>query len=244
MMKYFYLLLFLVFSRSTALAQQNWGGGVDDEILHWGFSFQYITPQFKILKDPYWRDPYFDEKTNKLVTDPLYSVSSPLSKGMGLGFVTDLRLTDNTNLRFTPSLSFTDRILNYTYENSPSGDRQKIVPATMADFPLGIKLKSDRRNNFRAYLLGGVKYSVDITSPKKNDDSGNIATEKLVKNKRGILTYETGIGLDLYFEWFKMSPEIKISNSFRSILKQENNAYTSPIDKLFLHSVQFSLYFE
>ncbi|HCN82390.1 MAG TPA: porin [Sphingobacteriaceae bacterium] len=240
-MKYFCGFLFLIFSFSSASAQQNWGGGVDDEALHWGFSFQYIMPQYKILKTPNWRDPFVDEGSNSTVTTPLTSISSPASPGMGLGFVTDLRLGDNANLRFTPSLSFADRVIYYEYDTSI---RQKKIPATMGDFPLGIKIKSDRRNNFRAYLLGGVKYSIDIISAKKNDDSGNIATEKFVKNKRNILTYETGVGFDIYFEWFKMSPEIKLSNSFRSVLKQENNPYSAPLDKLFLHSVQFSLYFE
>jgi hypothetical protein len=243
MKKYFYALLFLISSSGSVFAQQNWGGGVDDDILHWGFSFQYIMPQYKILKNPNWRVPYLDPETNTVVTTPLTSISSPAATGMGLGFVTDLKLGDNANLRFTPSLSFADRFLNYEYEGA-TAIKQKKVSATMGDLPLGIKIKSDRRNNFRAYFLGGVKYSIDIISAKKNDDSGNIALEKFVKNKRNILTYETGIGFDLYFEWFKMSPEIKLSNSFRSILKQENNPYTTPIDKLFLHSVQFSLYFE
>lgn len=240
-MKKYYALLLLISSYSSSFAQQNWGGGVDDNILHWGFSFQYIMPEFKILKNPAWRDPYVDPSTNSEVTTPLYSISSRASKGMGLGFVTDLRLGDNLNLRFTPSLSFADRYLFYEYQG---GLREKKIPATMGDLPLGLKIKSDRRNNFRAYFLGGVKYSIDIISAKKNDDSGNIALEKFVKNNRNILTYETGIGFDLYFEWFKMSPEIKLSNSFRSVLKKEDNPFSAPIDKLFLHSVQFSLYFE
>lgn len=244
MMKYFYAFLFLVFSSGSVTAQQNWGGGVDDDILHWGFSFQYIMPQYKILKNPTWRDPYMDPEENSAVTAPLNSISSPVSPGMGLGFVTDLKLGDNANLRFTPSLSFADRLIYYEYQGGTTTLREKKIPATMGDLPLGIKIKSDRRNNFRAYFLGGVKYSIDIISAKKNDDSGNIAIEKFVKNKRSILTYETGVGFDIYFEWFKMSPEIKLSNSFRSVLKQENNPYTAPLDKLFLHSLQFSLYFE
>jgi hypothetical protein len=244
MIRNFIILTFLLIFTGRAFAQQeNWGGGVDDDKLHFGFSFQYIAPQFKILKVPQWRSPYFDVETSTYVTDSLNSISSKASQGFGLGFVVDLRLTSNVNLRLTPSLSFTDRLVDYKYANSAM-DIQKKVSSTMADLPLGIKLKSDRRRNFRAYVLGGVKYSVDIISKSKKDDTGNIATEKFLKNLNSFITYETGIGFDIYFEPFKMSPEIKLSNSFRNVLKQDNNPYSAPLDKLFLHSLQFSLFFE
>ncbi len=243
------LVIFILFFRLAAFAQ-NWGGGVDDEYLHFGFGFHYISSDYKIYKQTSWRNPYFDE--NGLVADSLYSISSPASTGFGIGFVSDLRLGENVNLRFTPSLAFTDRFLNYQYRpglvldvpNAIGSLLQKRVQATMVDFPIGIKLKSDRRNNFRAYMLGGIKYSMDIISKKKTDDSDFPFLEKLVKNKSTILSYEAGIGLDLYFEFFKLSPELKLSNSFNNVLKPEKHPYSTPLDRLFLRNVQFSLYFE
>ena len=38
---------------SEAVAQ-NWGGGVDDDNLHYGFTFQYISSELKILKKADW----------------------------------------------------------------------------------------------------------------------------------------------------------------------------------------------
>src|SRR5690606_14956625 len=139
---------------------------------------------------------------------------------------------EHLNLRFTPALVFTDRLLDYSYGPTGSSDNyQKKVQATMVDLPVGIKLKSDRIMNYRAYLIGGMKYSMDIISKKKTNDVGFAPLDKLVKNNRSIVSYEVGIGLDLYFEFFKLSPEIKLSNSINSVLTPEDHAFSGPLDK-------------
>jgi Outer membrane protein beta-barrel domain len=241
----FFLVFCSVLFSFNSFAQENWGGGVDYEWIHFGFTFQKESEEYKILKKPSWRDAYYDGPVDpkNMITDELYSISSPISPGFGLGFVSNLRLGDNADLRFTPTIVFSDRLLNYTYKN-PEQDKQKIVQSTSLDFPMDIKIKSDRRKNFRAYLIGGAKYSIDIVSKKKVDDAVKPLIDKLVKNNRNTLWYEAGFGFDLYFEFFKLSPEIKLSHSFQSVLRPEDHPYSSPIDKLFLRNLQFSLYFE
>ncbi|HUH32461.1 MAG TPA: outer membrane beta-barrel protein [Daejeonella sp.] len=231
----------IIFSTST-FAQQSWGGGVDNEPFHFGFTFQYISSEYKVMKKSNWREifPDPDGISNK---PSLYSISSPVSPGFGLGFVSNYRLGKNADVRFTPGLIFSDRLIDYVYE-SPDESAQQKVQSTLVDFPLGIKIKSDRRKNFRAYFLAGAKYSVDIVSKKKTNDLDKIWTEKLVKNTRNILWYEAGVGFDLYFEFFKLSPELKLANSFKSVLNPEDHPYSGPVDKLFLRNLQFSLYFE
>ena len=246
MINRFLALIFLVLFQITAFAQ-NWGGGVDEETLHFGFTFQYISSEYKILKKGDWQEPFQNEFGEFIPgsrpEDSLMSISSPVTPGFGLGFVTDLRLGKHLNLRLTPALTFTDRSLDYNYRDSALFQPRKLQ-ATMVDLPIGIKLKSDRRKNYRAYLIGGIKYSQDIISKKKTDNTDRPDLEKLVKNTRNILSYEAGIGLDLYFEFFKLSPEIKLSNSFNNVLQAEDHVYSKPIDKLFLRNLQFSLYFE
>lgn len=235
---------FLALIQLSSFAQ-NWGGGVDEETLHFGFTFKYISSEYKILKKKEWQPSFQNEIGEHIpgLRDSIMSISSPVTPGFGLGFVSDLKLSKHLNLRLTPTLAFTDRSLDYQYRDS-SLFQPKKLQATMVELPLGLKLKSDRRMNYRAYLLGGIKYSRDIISKKKTDNIDKTDLLKLVKNKRNILAYEVGIGLDLYFEFFKLSPEIKLSNSFTNVLTAENHAYSSPLDKLFLRNLQFSLYFE
>lgn len=237
----FFIIILLIYL--TTAAQQRAGGGVDDEVIHFGFTFQYVSAEYKIFKKTSWRDPYYDAGISSFVTDSLYSISSPVSQGFGLGFVTNLRLGNNGDFRFTPGLVFSDRLVDYQYKD-PANFKQQKVQSTVVDLPFGFKLKSDRRKNFRAYMIGGAKYSLDIVSKKKTNDAGFAPTEKLLKNTRGILWYEAGIGFDLYFDYFKLSPELKLSNSYRNVLTPEDHPYSTPIDKLLLRNVQFSLYFE
>ncbi|MBD1394580.1 PorT family protein [Mucilaginibacter sp. ZB1P21] len=220
-----------------------WGGGADVSDFSAGFSFSYVSSNFKIVKQPNWRSPYLDPaNNNRPVTDSLNSISSRSLPGFSVGFLARYRLTDHLEVRATPSLVFADRSVSYKYA-TPSQDVDKQVQTTTVDFPISIKLKSDRIGNMRAYLLGGMKFSNAIGS-KKGSDVNAGPLEKLLKNNRSYSSYEAGFGFDIYFEYFKLSPEIKVSNSLGNILVQENHPFSSPISKLSLQTVMFSLFFE
>jgi hypothetical protein len=247
-----FLSFVLLICSVKAFSQGNYGGGVDEKNIHFGFVFQYISSEYKIQKFEDWEKPFFENGVQ--VTQGLKSIRSIQNPGFGVGFVLpDIYITPNLNFRITPTFIFTDRIVDYQFNDgksydradsqSPDGFTRRTVTSTSLEFPLSLKLKSDRRKDFRAYLIGGAKYSVGI-SGKKADDMGEIAINKLLKNQRNFLSYEAGIGFDLYFEYFKLSPEIKFSNSVKSILTREDHPYSTPIDKLFLRNFVFSLYFE
>lgn len=260
-------LILSLFIVSSAAFAQNWGGGIDDEDWSFGFNFQYISAESKILKKQNWQSPFYEMPNSfgvtydeglggQLVTNRINAISSKPAQGFGLGFVINRNISDNFDLRATPSLIFSDRVVSYEYEPLESVDIgngetrnfqtqiDKKVQATMFEFPIGIKVKSNRLNNFRAYWLGGAKYSIDIASKKKTFDEGEAAINKLLKNQRNYLSYETGIGFDLYFEYFKMSPEIKLSYSTGDILQHDDTAFANPIDKLKLRQLTFSLIFQ
>lgn len=248
-MKNCFFLILMLFLSSTynSSAQQNWGGGVDNETLHFGFKFQYVAAEYKILKTADWRGPFIDPTDGtQMIPSRLISLSSPVSQGFALGFVSDYKLSENTNVRFTPGLVFSDISAVYEFED-PQYNVEKKVQATFVDIPLGIKLKSNRIKNYRGYIIAGAKYSMDIVSKKKKDDSALIASEKYLKSVPNALWYEAGLGLDIYFEWFKLSPELKFSQTTKSVLFDKDrsiNPYVAPIDKIFLRNLQFSLFFE
>jgi len=244
-------LLVLLLLPFAAVRAQNWGGGVDDELVHFGFTFQYTSSSYKVVKKADWRLPYVpvvDNPQNLPITPSLTSLYSKPSPGFGIGFVVNGRLSNNFDVRLTPTLVFTDRLMEYEYDITDPlyvGNVEKKVVATMVEFPLGIKIKSNRRNNFRAYMLYGAKYSMDIASKKKTDDAGAAELDKFLKNKKNFVSVEAAFGMDLYFEYFKMSPEIKLSYSLSDIMDSKViNAYNAPIDKLMLRHVTFSLFFE
>lgn len=243
MIKSFTCTLIALFFCGGLLAQSVpvWGGGADEKDFSAGFSFSYVSSYYKIDKKPNWRAPYFDNSGNQ-VTDSLRGIGSASAPGFAVGFLGRYRLTEHIEARISPALIFADRGVDYTY-NTPAQNQTKNIKATLVDLPVSVKIKSDRLGDYRAYIMAGVKYSRALGN-KENADENAAPAEKLLKTLNGYGSYEVGLGFDIYFEFFKLSPEIKLSNSFGNLLLRENNAFSSPIEKLGLHTVMFSLHFE
>ncbi len=247
MIKRFYIAFVCWFCFAGVANAQHppaWGGGADLNDFSFGFSFGYLSSYFKVSKQSSWRDPFFDPQNNARLTDELNAISSPNSSGFGVGFLARYSLTDHLEARVTPTLIFADKKIDYLYRNS-NPDKQNVtkqVNTTAFDIPLLLKLKSDRIGDLRGYLIGGVKITQALG--RKNPDAEKGLLEKVVKIQSNFASYEFGAGMDIYFEFFKMSPEIKISNSFGSVLVQENHPYSRPLTGLRQHTIQFSLYFE
>lgn len=175
--------------------------------------------------------------------DSLYSIAPQSALGFSLGIVSNLHLGDNFDFRFLPTLSFGERSLVYTIR-FPSQDttleRSKLVESTLIEFPLMMKFKSARHTNFRTYLLGGVKPTIDLASQDKVDSKG----EKILKIKRNDVHAEIGVGFDFYSQYFKFSPELKLAFGLRNLLVQENNIYTVGMNALQSRALYISFTFE
>lgn len=176
----------------------------------------------------------------------IYSIESRPTMGFTVGIVGNLRLSDYLDLRFIPSLSFGERYLEYRFLKYRGGNAEiieveKNVPSTFIELPLHIKYKSQRLNNFRAYILGGVNFRIDLASQAKKSKD---AAEVQIKMLRNDIAGELGVGFDFYFEWFKFGTELKMSYGFTDVLKQEDNIYTNGIEKLRSKMFQISFTFE
>ncbi len=175
--------------------------------------------------------------------DSVYVLESTPQSGFNLGIISNLRLGEYADLRFIPSLAFATRNLEYTFK-STKGDikRKKAVESTFVEFPLDLKLKSARSNNFRAYILVGGKYSIDIASQK--DVKSELLTDAIVKLRKNDFYYSVGIGFDFYQKYFKFSPELKYSFGIRDLLIRDSNVFANSIDKITSKIVNISFTFE
>ena len=107
-------------------------------------------------------------------------------------------------------------------------NESKRIESTLLDFPFHLKYKSERYNNIRTFIITGLKYSLDIASQDKIDDEG----EELVKLKKHDVMAEIGFGIDFYLEYFKFSPQIKLSHGILNVLNKENTIYTKSFNQL------------
>jgi hypothetical protein len=169
-----------------------------------------------------------------------------------VGILGTKRLGRYFDLRFIPSLSFSERKMVYDIAIKGidgSIDMRTItksIGTTFVEFPLNIKYRSKRYNNIGAYIFGGVNPKLDLASQKDNketDINGNEFINNLV-TKRFDCAAEVGVGFDIYNQWFKMGIEVKMSYGILDIIKQPAFIYTAPIDKLRNKLFQVSLIVE
>ena len=122
--------------------------------------------------------------------------------GFNLGIVAAYQMNHSFSLRFVPTLVFTQRNLDYkfrTVDNSIRMEKTQIE-STYLDFPLLLKYRSFRVNNFAAYLIGGLKYSIDLASNENvlNED----INKTIIKLARNSTSAEVGIGTDFFLPYF------------------------------------------
>ncbi|MCX6271956.1 MAG: porin family protein [Bacteroidetes bacterium] len=175
--------------------------------------------------------------------DTIFAVNSLPEMGFNIGIVSNLRLADYWDLRFIPTLSFGERTMVFTraLHDTLYFDTPKKVESTLLEFPLEVKFKSKRLYNSRAYLLTGIKYTMDLASQAKKKEQDEEIRIKLKKND---FAFEFGVGFDFYATFFKFGTELKMSYGFNDLLKHENNVFAGTIDRLNSKIFQFTFTFE
>jgi len=231
----YFLLLALFLGTLTSKAQRNKRAQnliqYDYKKLHFGFTLGINDLNFNMQKN-----------SNTITNDTLKTLHSKSQKGFNLGIVSNLRIGKYTDLRFVPTLVFGERHLYYGFIDEEQKDDEQIkrIESTLIDFPIYIKYKSARYNNFRTYVIGGLKYSMDIASQDKIDDEG----QEIVKLKKNDLMGEIGFGLDFYLEYFKFSPQIKLSYGLLNLLSKDESVYTQSLNRLTTNGWMLSFTFE
>ncbi|MEJ7684270.1 MAG: porin family protein [Segetibacter sp.] len=176
-----------------------------------------------------------------LQNDSVLAVEPGSSGGIALGLVGTLRLSSRFSLRANPQLII-GGAKYFTYSlKYPTLDEKyiekKTLPSNIVSFPFQIKFNSDRIRNFRTYMMGGIKYEIDLAS---NSQARN--AEDLVKLKKNDFGIEAGIGFNFFFRYVTFSPEIKISNGLTNIHSRDVNLkFSNVLDKLQSRMVVFSI---
>jgi hypothetical protein len=153
-------------------------------------------------------------------------------------------MTPNVSVRFIPTLSFQDRVLNYRFRTADSTivGFDKPVESTWLEFPILLKLRSDRINNFAVYVITGGKFSIDMASQK--DVNNNIDEEVVVKLNKYDYSAEVGAGCDMFLPYFKFGLELKFAAGIPNLLIDDNTRFSSPLESLRSKCWVFTLTFE
>ncbi len=175
----------------------------------------------------------------------IYAIIPQRNLGFNINIVTNLRLGDYWDLRFTPGLAFGQRDLAYKRDTIQNGIKTESwhtmkIESTFLQLPFLIKYRSARVNNYRPYLIAGLNPSYDLESQKK------IKAEEMPKIRlvRPDLYFELGFGIDYYMVYFKFSTELKLSIGLNDVVKEDETIYTKAIDKMTSKILTLGFYFE
>jgi Outer membrane protein beta-barrel domain len=179
-----------------------------------------------------------------LQSDSVLYVNPTNTGGFGVSGMFTFRAANHLEFRFAfPEFIFASNSLSYHINYPPAGEQPlatKQIQSLLLGFPAQVKFLSDRINNFRVYMLGGINYQYDLAS-----NSSARKAQNLVKLTPADLSVEAGLGFQFFFPVFILSPELKFSEGIKNVHSRDPNLqYSNVIDKLKTRMVVFSLIFE
>jgi hypothetical protein len=211
----------------------------DDKLIHFGFSLGLNAMDYRI------------EHREFAIQQGVFVDVKDLSPGINIHAIANLRLAEYFDLRALPGISFGERFMSFSDRNDAliynEGNTYK-VQSSYIEFPLLLKYKSKRLNNFRPYLIGGGNLRYDLAVKKEYDYK-----EQLIMIKPLDIYAEIGFGMDFYLTFFKFATEIKYSIGLTNIIKRtdkhgeipaEMADFTNYIDKINSHIFILSFHFE
>ncbi len=186
-------------------------------------------------------------KSSRFLQNDSVLVAEPgASGGICLGFLGTVRLSNHFQFRINPQLVLGGaKYFTYTLTDSLRAldepiNPKKTLPSTLLSLPIQLKFNSDRIDNFRFYVLGGIRFDKDISS---NSASRN--AEGLIKLKGNDFGLETGIGFNFFLPFVTISPEIKFSYGLSNIHARDPNLkYSAVFDNIQSRMISFSIHFE
>ncbi|MDP4291051.1 MAG: porin family protein [Bacteroidota bacterium] len=239
----------------------------DYEPYHFGFLLAINRMDFSIKQD--WASINSSNTYNQIsgmpqqvndipVNGKLTSIITSPSALFTIGLVGSLRLSDNFDLRCTPSLSFGSTSLKYNLEllNATTSINEglyiftKTRSTTFIELPVMLRFSGARIQNTRPFIETGLKYLYDFSPDPTSLSSGTRSIDDPHKMllKRSDLQGVMGLGFDFYFAWFKMGVDATMSYGFNDILDRDpvlgdvpfsTSSITSLKSKVFQLSVTF-----
>jgi hypothetical protein len=176
-----------------------------------------------------------------------YADVSNLVPGFTVGLITDLRLHRYLSLRFTPSLLLGERNLSFRTFNPASATFSDSVHTVNIfslpiELPLLLRYNAERYGNFKPYIEAGFGAYFDLGRDDLREVTLNLSD----------VFFTAGAGCDIYFRYFKLSPEIRVNFGLTNVMTPklptpENTTsliYSNALSGLFSRILMFTLNFE
>ena len=208
---------------------------LDDRVWHYGFLVGFNIQDLRLANNG---TAYVNQNGG---VEYWYADVPEYTPGFSVGVLGELKANDWLSVRIIPTMHFGDKKVVFKEQRSGKFTEQ-YVKSTYLSVPLDLKISAARFNNYRPYVVTGLAPNVDLTVKK--------GKELLVK--RTDVMFEIGMGLDLYYPYFKMIPELKFCFGLNNVLDTNRKdlkdasllRYSDALDKAQNSMIVLTLYFE
>lgn len=200
-------------------AQKQWSlfntSGGDDQTFSYGF---FLAGHSSSLRVKY-SEAFLDREAASIRN--VRSIMPSYSPGFALGFLLTTRLHDQINVLITPKVGFYEYRTEVAFFSEMDNNTIDTPPLTLlteetlVELPILFKYKSQRFNNTRMFFLAGVNPQVRTKKQDEADEDDIVLTGR-------DMALELGMGFDLYFKYFKFSPEIRFSHGLRNLYRESH----------------------
>lgn len=242
----------------------------EDALLSIGIQYNFVNQNYQLQLKENWQTNFpldYPMDANTYLGD-LKSIYGKRGSGASVSIPVDLRVDENFYLNFSPSFLFVNNMgVEYTSMNNelaPLVRRSRhIISSTQGsnfnafEFPFSLKLRSDEKllknkfNRYRAYIIAGVRMTrwIDIEKEYQELTLENTQISPALILKPNYYSWEAGLGVDILFTHFRVSPEIKFNQSFGNVFDTNHslasdNKFMAPIEKSLIRNIYFSLIFQ
>jgi hypothetical protein len=221
----FCFLLVIVFNFSLLSGQLNFYEK-GNKALYWGISLGLNTSNFRIDRQPH-----------SEANDTILSIDDKSQPGFNLGLIGNWQFNRYFDLRFIPNMTFGEKLIQYY---TISGVVDNRIKTTYISLPVHIRFKSEPVNDWRVFVVAGLKYDLNIDPQVRTTSEPN-----KIALRKASLSMEYGIGLQYFFPYFIFSPELKYSHSLNNVLDpNQSDLNRSAIRGLYPRALVFTLNFE
>ena len=225
--------LLLLLGAGSAQAQSSKGNynfmDFNQKPYYFGITLAYNASNFRV-----------QQSRNFIQSDSIRLVESVTGPGFNLGIVTNLKVGEYFDIRFLPTLSFSERNINYASVRDLRPPFSRKIESVFVEMPFQVRYKSEPYRDMRLFVLAGVKYGFDVASESRTRQS-----TELVKVSPTDFAVEIGAGFHYFFPYFIFSPELKFSHGLGNVLIFDQSLEeASVIEKILSRTFTLSLHFE
>lgn len=215
----------------SSVAQNNPSDNLlnyEDQWIHYGFLISVHSSKYVIRHSDFFTSP---------AMDTVHSIVPGNLGGFKLGFVINMKVSEYLDFRILPTVGFYENDLSYRFTNGIT--QRELKDATMVELPLLLKYKSARRGNLAMYMVFGINPSLEASG---KGDEQDVSQKLELRNWN--LAIDVGVGLDIFYPFFKFSPEIRYSYGLRNMLTDNPNDFSIGLDKLTTQNLGIFVTFE